>query len=354
MSSKHSSLLVFAVPAICAVLFAAALRPATTSATAAGLSAQSHTGGSALDHYVEQASEFSSRARANVYFPNPQAIFNGVQLGFVNVGGGNLTFVRRDIVASGRIALVLAGVYDSSSEGSADFGPGWRLSAAETISAGQGKVHLTTESGSVIVFVRNGDNSFRLEKDYPSDYLSLVTMAPDTFRASLRTGFVKDFRLIRGAFRLTKVIDRNGNALQLSYENGFLAKMQNANHWIKLTRDNTRHVVLAQDDQGRKVSYAYDQKGRLAEADDLGGHAWNYNYADDGKLRKATDPQQRLNFEVAFDGTGRVTRLQRPSGVIQYNYDAAARSTTVIDRKQLTSRFFQNEDGITTRVINPL
>jgi len=75
MSSKQSSLLLFAVTAICAVLFAAALRPATTSATAAGLSAQSHTGGSALDHYVEQASEFSSRARANGVFPEPAGNF---------------------------------------------------------------------------------------------------------------------------------------------------------------------------------------------------------------------------------------------------------------------------------------
>src|SRR5712692_492179 len=111
------------------------------------IKAQSYTGESVLDHYVEQASEFSSRARANVYFPNPQAIFRGVQFNFVNVGAGNLTFLRRDMVASGRIPLVLARVYDSSSDGTVDFGPGWRFSAAETVSPGEDEVHLTTESG---------------------------------------------------------------------------------------------------------------------------------------------------------------------------------------------------------------
>lgn len=35
--------------------------------------------GSQLDQYVEQVSELSSRARANVYFANPQSIFRGVQ-----------------------------------------------------------------------------------------------------------------------------------------------------------------------------------------------------------------------------------------------------------------------------------
>jgi hypothetical protein len=37
-----------------------------------------------------------------------------VQVGYVNVGRGNLTFVRRDLVTVGRIPLVLARVYDSS------------------------------------------------------------------------------------------------------------------------------------------------------------------------------------------------------------------------------------------------
>src|SRR5215813_14520234 len=72
---------------------------------------------SVFDRYVEQAAEFSSRARANVYFPNPQSIFRGAQFNFVNTGTGNLTFLRRDLVASSRIPLILARVYDSSSRG---------------------------------------------------------------------------------------------------------------------------------------------------------------------------------------------------------------------------------------------
>src|SRR5437660_1634921 len=61
--------------------------------------------------YVRLASELSSRARANVYFANPQNIFRGVQFNYVNVGFGNLTFLRRDLVATGRIPIVFARVY---------------------------------------------------------------------------------------------------------------------------------------------------------------------------------------------------------------------------------------------------
>src|SRR5436305_15109427 len=67
-----------------------------------------------MNSYIETASELTSRARANVYFVNSQSIFSGVQVSFVNVGTGNLTFMRRDIVTSGRIPLVLDRVYDSN------------------------------------------------------------------------------------------------------------------------------------------------------------------------------------------------------------------------------------------------
>jgi len=52
---------------------------------------------------------------------------------------------------------------------------------------------------------------------------------------------------------------------------------------------------------------------------------------------------QRLSFGVVYDEAGRVRRLQLPSGAIQYSYDLGNRSTTVVDRRALSSRYFQNE-----------
>jgi YD repeat-containing protein len=307
-----------------------------------------------LEQYVEQASEFSSRARANVYFPNPQSIFVGVQFNFVNTGSGSLTFLRRDLVVSGRIPLIAARVYDSSSKGTVDFGPGWRLSATDTLSVTGNKAQLITESGYVVSFVRTAEGAFQLETDYPSDYLGLKKTAPDTIQATLRSGLVKEFTRIEHEFRLTKVSDRNGNEIRLLYKNGLLARMENANHWISFIRNKNGRIAALQDDQKRKVSYAYDGAGLLNQVTDLGGHSWQYAYSEAGTLKTATDPSQRLNFGVTYGDSGRVSRLQLPSGIIQYNYAPANRTTTVIDRKQLTSRFFQNEDGITTKVINAL
>src|SRR5436309_2223329 len=304
--------------------------------------------------YVRLASELSSRARANVYFANPQNIFRGVQFNYVNVGFGNLTFLRRDLVATGRIPIVFARVYDSSASGSADFGPGWRLSAAETISIENHTAKLLNEGGSVIEFTKAGDDTFALAKDRPSDYLELRKTSENALQLKLRTGFTKEFTAIGNQFLLTKVTDRNGNGIHLAYTDGQLSKLENANHFIEIKRDQQGKITSIQDDQGRKVAYHYDAKGRLIETDDLGGAAWLYSYTDDNKLKTAVDPMKRLNFEVSYDDAGHVRRLRQPSGVVQFSYDPANRSTTVIDRKQLVSRYFQNPEGITIRVVNPL
>jgi YD repeat-containing protein len=304
--------------------------------------------------YVRLASELGSRARANVYFSNPQDIFRGVQFNYVNVGFGNLTFLRRDLVASGRIPIVFARVYDSSASGSSGFGPGWMLSAAEKISIEDHKAKLLNETGSVIEFSTAGDDIFTLTKDRPSDYLELRRTSENALQLKLRTGFTKEFTAIGNQFFLTRITDRNRNSVHLAYADGKLSKIENTNHFIEIKRDQQGRITSAQDDQGRKVSYQYDAKGRLIEADDLGGAAWLYSYTDDNKLKTAVDPMKRLNFEVSYDDAGRVRRLRQPSGVVQFSYDRSNRSATVIDRKQLVSRYFQNPEGITLRVVNPL
>lgn len=309
---------------------------------------------SKLQWYVEQVAELSSRARANVYFPNAQSIFQGVQVNFVNVGTGNLTFSRRDMVAAGRIPLVLARVYDSASAGSTDFGPGWILSAAETIAVSDHVARLSSESGSVIEFVEKSPNKFLLQQDRPSDYLQLQQSAPDFLQAHLRSGMVKEYRRMGNLYRLTTVTDSNGNQIRLTYSGGSISRLENRNHFLQFTRNEKGRIVTAQDDRGRNIQYLYDEKGILVAVDDLGTNRWTYSYSSDGRLKRAIDPLQRENFSVEYEGSGRVRRLRLPSGVIHYSYDIATHLTAVRDRKELISHYFQNDEGITTRVVNAL
>ncbi len=307
-----------------------------------------------LQPYVQLASELTSRARANVYFANPQSIFAGVQINFVNVGTGNLTFLRRDMVTSGRIPLVLARVYDSNSSGGIDLGAGWSLSCAETISIQGDTARLSSESGAVIEFTRQSTGKFALRQDRPSDYTQLVPSEANVIQVKLRTGLTKQFMLLGDLYRLTKVTDRNGNEVRLIYKEQLLSRLENQNHFIELIRNQQGRIIRAEDDQGRRVQYSYSEKMELVEATDLSGAAWKYHYGIDGRLQSATDPMGRENFAVAYNEDGRVARLHLPSGKVRYEYHDNSHATTVTDRRRHISRFFQNPEGITVRVVNAL
>jgi len=306
-----------------------------------------------LHPYLHYLHSFSDRRRANIYFENTQPIFYGAQVNYVNVGRGNLTFARRDLVTTGRMPVVIARVHDSAGAGSIEFGPGWRLSAAERIEVGEGTAKLFTESGAALNFVASGSD-FLPAVDAPSDYPKLTRASETLITTTLRTEFRKEFSLIGGAYRLTRVSDQNGNQVQLSYTGNLLSRIQNANHYVDLTRNAQGRVTLVRDDLGRSVGYGYDDKGMLAQVTDLGGNVWTYQYTGQNQLHRAVDPAGRENFKAWYMSDGRVNAIDLPSGRISYVYDDSARSTTVTDRKTLVSQYFQNGEGVTTRVINAL
>lgn len=306
-----------------------------------------------LEHYVHYLHEFSARRRVNTFFPNHQSIFDGVQVGFVNVGQGNLTFQRRDLVVPGRIPLVIARVHDSDGPGSADFGPGWHLSAAERIEVGGSATRLFTESGAVIEFVAAGDRFIRA-KDFPSDYGEILRNAQGALVLAMRNGWTKEFSPTGDVYRLTRVSDKNGNEVLLRYADGLLSRLENGVHSVDFVRDRQGRIVEARDDLDRVVRYGYDADGLLSSVTDLGGHAWSYAYRDNSRLHEAVDPAGRENFKVWYESGGRVRRIELPSGRIEYEYDEASRVTTVRNRKDLLSRYHQNDQGITTRILNPL
>ena len=74
----------------------------TTSTSMSQVAADISDSAPGIESYVPLVAELELRRRVNVLFPNPQSLFDGFQLGFVNVGTGNLTFVRRDLTVATR------------------------------------------------------------------------------------------------------------------------------------------------------------------------------------------------------------------------------------------------------------
>lgn len=167
--------------------------------------------------------EISDRRRVNSIFPNEQSSLHGVPIRYVNSSRGNLTFVRRDLVSVGHLPVVLARIYDSSMRDAKDFGVGWRLAAAETITRQSGgEIIYVDDSGSEIVLMRRG-GGYVLRDPTPTDIASIRAEGGNV-RISLRSGWSKEFSRLRDSFVLTVVRDAHGNAISYTYLGGQLSR----------------------------------------------------------------------------------------------------------------------------------
>jgi len=154
------------------------------------------------------------------------------------------------------------------------------------------ETHVVYDQGRVLPFwLRHG--SWELEE--PAD-------APYQLEADGEGGFYlldpeKDAVYGFGADRrLTRVEDRNGNGLTLTY-------------------DGDGRLVQVADGLGRALQYTYDGD-RLTAIGDQSGRAYAFAYTD-GLLTSVTDPLgERTVF--AYDSDGRITAVTYPSGHTPY------------------------------------
>jgi YD repeat-containing protein len=304
-----------------------------------------------LQSHLHLLNELSERRRLNILFRNEQATSYGVPVRFVNSSRGNLTFVRRDLVAIARIPIVLARAYDSSSGATADFGPGWRLTLAETITHGENdRLVYTDDSGSQWTLIKTDDDRYELQPSVPSD-VDHVRRLEGELRVVHKNGWSKSFEPYDEGFRLTEIADPYGNSLRLAYDGGGLARVSGPHgRFVAIERDGLRRVSRVSDDQGRSASYRYDPSGRLRESLDLGGNGWTYVYDEFGRLQRANDPRGNELLRAAYDAQGKVSMVEILGAPYRYQYKAL--STRVLDHKDRATWIEHNSVGMATAITN--
>ena len=317
------------------------------AATATSTQAQTNT--DPIYQFAEYLNELSDRRRLNSVFNNQQSPFYGAQVNHVNVGRGNLTFLRRDLVRLGRLPLVFGRVYDSSESGSKDFGPGWKLAPIESVDVSEtGTVRYIDSTGSIHVFVRT-DEGYSLEKPFYSDIVDVQLTEDFTVNIRTRNQWEKRFN---ADGNLYEIIDNNGNMIRLSYSSTeALIEMQSGTRKIQIRRTPSGKIREISDDLGRSVGYEYDSHGRLRSVKDLGGNKWLYNYKSSGQIEKIVDPNGNVALRAKYS-KNKVDELAIRS--TQYSYEYKNRKTIVTDSSNNSSTFFQSNSGLTNRVVNPL
>ena len=107
-----------------------------------------------LAYFAYLLEELDVRRRLQFLFPNPQSIFDGVSLGFVQTSSGNLTFERRDLVVIGEETILASRIHDSRNDLNFGFGPGWQLNLAETLNVEDDRVIYQDDNGAKHAFKR--------------------------------------------------------------------------------------------------------------------------------------------------------------------------------------------------------
>jgi YD repeat-containing protein len=290
--------------------------------------------------------ELSNRRRLTTFFANEQSPFHGVQVNYVNVGRGNLTFLNRDLVRLDRIPIVAGRVYDSRLEAENDFGPDWKLSVSEVIRHRGNTLRYIDASGSVYELELEGT---RIVSRYP--HLTGISGGRrQSGDIELRTAnFTKRFTNIGGDFYLSRITDGFGNSLRLQYTGKRINRISSENgRYVEVVRDASGRIVSMRDDAGRTVDYQYDSAGRLSSVRGMGAGQWRYRYDANGHLHGATDPRDIDALTANYAQEGRVSDVRILYDVMSFSYQGS--TTAVRNGLQQAATFWHDQSGLTKTI----
>lgn len=298
--------------------------------------------------YMDLIEELGVRRRVNVLYPNQQSLFDGLQVGFVHVGTGNLTFLRRDIVLRKRGPVILARVYDASIDANADLGPGWRLSLVEELHVAEaGTVTYVDGFGGHHVFDRRSA-VYVPNPANPWHERTQVTPRAGSFVLTQADGTIRTFtpeNKKATRYLMTSLKTAQGLAVSFSYAKGLLAEVAaDGQTLFVLGRQGDGRLARVTDYHGRSVSYTYTAGGQLKDVYDLAGNLWWHQYDDRGLLTTAFGANREPYLLVKYDKTGRV--IESKSGR-EYKYAYATNRTRVTEGTGERHTFVQDKSGIT-------
>ena len=326
-------------------LLVVALMLTGSAGTAAG-DEPPETADPALNSYLPLVAEFDLRRRVNVLFPNPQTLFDGLPVGFVNVGSGNLTFLRRDLVTRANGPLVLGRVYDSRFQGDGDFGPGWRLSLTEELVIGTDSVAYVDRTGARRRFVANAD-AYVPAKPTPRHAGTRITVGENEATMFESDGTTRTFKPFGGAGRPWHVasVETSSRRVDFRYRDGRLSSVVHGTRTMfTIQRDSAGRILRLSDNHGRTVDYSYDWAGQLKDVYDVAGNLWWHEYDAEGRLVAAIGANRQPYLEVRYDEKGQVEQSRTGR---EYEYTYRAGHTLVTEGTGEKHEFERNADGTT-------
>jgi YD repeat-containing protein len=234
----------------------------------------------------------------------------------INLANGNTYIIQDDLRVPGLGGgLALSRTWNSrwpqTQTGSASgmFGQNWRSTYEERVFIGSdGTIKYSRSDGAFWSFGYNGSN---WDAVAPANIGATLSRGDSYWTVKFKDGEQRLFGNSSGS--LTAIVDRNGNAVTLSYDT--------ANRLTTVTDAASRHLTFSYTNS----SYPYQVTGVTYDV----GVSLSYNYDTQGRLLAVTKPDTTtLTFE--YNASSLITAVKDAEGKLleSHTYDSIGRGLT--------------------------
>ncbi len=215
------------------------------------------------------------------------------------------------------VRIYRSGAYDAAGKPlSAAFGVGMSFTydTILAMSADRQRLELREATGIRVPFTpRTGSSKIWDNLTSPGEYYRarIETSGSTGMTLTLRDGRTRQFTRIGGVNRLTRLQDRNGNAIVIARNTttGAVTTVTSPNgrvlSFTSVTGSRgTPLVSRVSDPLKREVAYQYDSQDRLVQFTDAAGAVWKYGWDGQSRLVTITDPLGNVQVTNTYGNGG--------------------------------------------------
>ncbi len=194
------------------------------------------------------------------------------------------------------------------------FGAHWRSTYEESLLlSSDGTIKYAREDGSFWSLTATHSGWVAVA---PANESVLLTGGTNTWQLKFKNGEVRIFDPVRGF--LLSIIDRNGNATQLSYDtmNRLVSVADPAGRHLYFGYGDSSYLVTSvTSDVGLTLSYAYDDQGRITSLTRADHSTLSFEYDSNSFITAVKDSNGKILEAHSYDARGRGLSSSRANGV---------------------------------------